>query len=453
MRNWRLFSLIAACSLILMAPTMAATGKRDLGTEILGENDGWASFDTGTTGGSAADPEQVYIVHNRSELIAALNNGVYPPPKNPSDEPKIIYIDGTIDANVDDNNQPLTCQDYYRDGYTPEAFMATYDPAVWVPDPESDEEIYGPLEDARLASRNAQQERVRIRVGSNTTIVGLGSKATIRGAWLDIRKFAIDNPGNIIIRNITFKDTYDCFPEWSPSDGEKGSWNALYDSISIRNAHHVWVDHNRFEDDDTIDKKLPLVFGVIYQVHDGLLDITNGSNYVTVSWNVFRNHDKTMLIGSSDSGSTAAGDKGKLKVTLHHNMFDGMGQRVPRVRFGQVHVYNNLYKIANTPNYVYSWGVGIDSSIYAENNVFMTDQSVPPANFIGVYKGTKIFDTGTMVNGNKGLRPVNVVAEYNATHDPDLSTDVGWTPELYTTIDPTWKVIPAIQRGVGPFGW
>ena len=98
----------------------------------------------------------------------------------------------TVDLNVDDNNQPLTCEDYYRDGYTFEAFLATYDPEVWgrvVPS--------GPLEAAPLTSRNAQQSRVRIRIGSNTTIVRLDKHATIRGAWFDIRSSSSANRTNI----------------------------------------------------------------------------------------------------------------------------------------------------------------------------------------------------------------------------------------------------------------
>ncbi len=102
----------------------------------------------------------------------------------------------------------------------------------------------GPLESARAASAAAQQLRVRIRVGSNTTIVGIGNKATIRGAWMDIRGTAgvANSRTNIIIRNITFQDTYDCFSQWSPTDGSLGSWNALYDSISLRDSNNVWID-------------------------------------------------------------------------------------------------------------------------------------------------------------------------------------------------------------------
>ena len=84
------------------------------------------------------------------------------------------------------------------------------------------------MEAARVASPAAQQARVRIRVGSNTTIVGLGKHATLRGVWLDIRRHSTagGNPTNIIIRNLNFLDTYDCFPPWSPTDGALGNWNA-----------------------------------------------------------------------------------------------------------------------------------------------------------------------------------------------------------------------------------
>jgi pectate lyase len=425
----------------------AGAEDRDLGREVLAPNDGWASFGAGTTGGVLAAPEQVYVVRTRAELIAALNNGVpsTTSPSNPSSEPKIIYVEGTIDFNVDDNNEPLACEDYYRNGYTLEAFLAFYDPAVWGRVPPT-----GPLEDARIASRNAQQARVRIRVGSNTTIVGMGKKAVLRGVWLDIRGSSTVNVSNIIIRNLTFQDTYDCFPEWSPTDGAQGSWNALYDSVSLRNADHVWIDHNTFEDRDTDDRTLPRHFGVLYQVHDGLADITNASDLVTVSWNRFLNHDKTMLIGSSD-GATA--DRGKLRVTLHHNLFDGIGQRTPRVRFGQVHVFNNYYKVEGLPTYVYSWGVGVESAIYAQNNFFETDTTVTPDQFIERFNGTVIFDAGTHVNGAPEKNLVDVVAAWNAVNDPDLTEDVGWTPTLFLEIEPTGKVPSSVQSHAGPLSW
>ena len=36
-----------------------------------------------------------------------------------------------------------------------------------------------------------------------------------------------------------------------------------------------------------MDSTLPTFFGAKYQIHDGLVDITNASDRVTVSWNRF----------------------------------------------------------------------------------------------------------------------------------------------------------------------
>src|SRR5882672_3796468 len=445
--------LVSAVAMAAAGPAIA-NGKRDLGRETLDPTDGWAASGSGTSGGSLATVDQVYTVTNRRELIAALNNGVpsSTSPSNPSNVAKIIYVQGTIDGNVDDDNNPLACEDYFRADATGtmfsyEAFLATYDPAVWGRVAPT-----GPLEAARLASQAAQQARVRIRPGSNTTIVGLGRNATIRGVWLDIRGTSgvANSRTNIIIRNLNFEDTHDCFPQWAPTDGVLGSWNSLYDSISLRDLNNVWVDHNTFIDRETADSTLPLYFGVLFQVHDGELDITNASDLVTVSWNRFLDHDKVSLIGSSDN---APNDVGKLRVTLHHNLYDGVGQRAPRVRYGQVHVYNNFYRIVNQPSYQYSWGVGNQSAIVAQNNFFQTDRSVTPDHFISRLNGTAIDESGTLLNGLLNRNRVDVTAAYNAVNDPDLLTDVGWTPTLFREIHPTWSVPLLVLLLSGPLPW
>src|SRR5688500_366411 len=62
---------------IVITNTPVTAAESDLGREVLPPNDGWASFEPGTTGGSQAAASQVYVVTNRAELIAALNNGVF----------------------------------------------------------------------------------------------------------------------------------------------------------------------------------------------------------------------------------------------------------------------------------------------------------------------------------------------------------------------------------------
>ena len=54
-----------------IATAQAISPSHDaLSREVLPVNDGWAAFGAGTTGGSAAAPERVFIVTNRAELIA-----------------------------------------------------------------------------------------------------------------------------------------------------------------------------------------------------------------------------------------------------------------------------------------------------------------------------------------------------------------------------------------------
>lgn len=416
----------------LIGVARATSPAADLAREVLTPNDGWGSVPTaalplGTTGGSNAASARTVTVSNRNELVAAL--------AWPDATPKLIFVRGTIDANVDDALKPLGCKDYMRpDPFTGEmyslyAFLAMYDPEG--PQGKAKKDPFGGQENARAASAAAQAARVHIRVPPNTTLFGLGADATLVGAWLDVTPDteAGNQPMNVIIRNLNFVDTADCFPEWSPTDGATGNWNSAYDSISIRHATHVWIDHNRFADVRTRDDTQPTFFTHRYQVHDGLLDITSESDLVTVSWNQFAVHDKAMLIGNSDS---AVADRGKLRVTLHHNLFDDIGQRTPRVRFGQVHVYDNLYRVSGETNYHSTWGAGVESQLFAENNYFEMSPMFGPMEVIDSKKGTRMTSRGNCWREKVGACvPTDFVAVFNAKFDPDLSPDAGWTPTLY----------------------
>ncbi|WP_342342466.1 pectate lyase [Asanoa ishikariensis] len=391
------------------APAAAASPplSERLARQVLSAGDGWAAEGAGTTGGAAAAPENVFQVDTRDELAAAVAGTA----------PAIVIVRGTIRGNADPAGAAVSCAQFADPAYTLDAFLSAYDPAVWGRVAPS-----GPLEEARARSAANQSARVRVNVGSNKTIVGLGG-ARLNGVFL-----RLDGSSNVIIRNLTHEDSRDCFPVWSPTDGATGNWNAAYDNIWVRNSNHIWVDHNTFTDADNPDSAQPLHFGRPYQVHDGQVDITNGSNYVTVSYNRFTNHDKTMLIGSTN---TPGADVGALKVTVHHNEFEGSVQRAPRVRFGQVDVYNNLYRVPVDDPYEYSFGVGVQSAIYAENNYVAFGADVPPDSFVFDWGGTVLTEKGTWARSGRSLpRPVNLLAAYNATHDPDIAPDAGWTPSL-----------------------
>ena len=415
---------VTALALGLALPAAQATGApgggppgahRDLGREVLAPGDGWGSADGGVTGGSAAAADHVHIVHDRNSFAAAVAG----------DEPKIVYVAAGFDANVDAAGLPLSCADYAAPGWDFDAYLRTYDPAGWTGAPT------GELETLRKASNSNQGKRVDLRVGSNTTIVGLPQVA-ITGAEVDL-----ESATNVIVRNLTLRDAYTCFPGWNGD-----AWKTEWDNLVLSHTSHVWIDHVTIDDGDHPDEAEPVVFGQHLLRHDGLLDIVRASDLVTVSWSRFSGHDKSMLWGNGDTVLT---DVGKIRVTMHHCELTGLTQRGPRVRFGQVHVYNNLYRQAADSTYLYSWGVGVQSSIYAENNAFRLAAPFTPAIIIGNLGGTVIHESGTYVNG----RPVDVLAAYNATHDPDLLSDVGWTPQLHGRIDPTWAVPALVRSGAG----
>ncbi len=108
------------------------------------------------------------------------------------------------------------------------------------------------------------------------------------------------------------------------------------DAITIKDsAHHVWVDH--------CDLSTPVLFnpGGNEEYYDGLIDMTNSADYITVSWTKFSNSWKAVLI---NDGTGVVGNTGKLNITMHHNYFYNCLERGPSAGFGTVHVFNNYYR-------------------------------------------------------------------------------------------------------------
>lgn len=141
----------------------------------------------------------------------------------------------------------------------------------------------------------------RLDVTSFKTIDGRGADVTIAGRGLILAEVE-----SVIIVGLRF------------ADGDP-SGNA--DAIQIRDgSHDIWVDHCSLTG-----------WG------DGLVDITRGATNVTVSWSRFSDQDKVMLINGENGPNP-------LRVTLHHNVFERTVQRNPRVRFAQVHAFNNVLR-------------------------------------------------------------------------------------------------------------
>lgn len=215
-----------------------------------------------------------------------------------------------------------------------------------------------------------------IQEQGDLTIIGQGNVVLNWG-------FNIKRSWNILIRNITFQDYYD--------DGI---------NIGETETHHIWIDHCTIGHPTTMPTNT--------EHPDGGIDVKAGASYVTISWCNYRNSWKTGLVGHSDSNESE--DLGRLKVTYYGNYFYNTNSRNPRVRFGEVHVLNNLEEKVM----LYGIAASNKSQVYAEGNFFLNTRwpmyaDRATADFREVY-GNNTDNTFTSKTGNKpatGLKQVN----------------------------------------------
>jgi pectate lyase len=355
---------------LLAAVLCAATGVHGATVDAARATaplDGWASQAGGTSGGANAPLEQIYTVTNRAQLLAAIANG--------GTAPKIIKLAGTVDMT---EGKPYT-------------------------------------------STADQSARGAIRLKSNTTLIGDGS-----GSGLVNGHVILSGVSQVIIRNLKIVNPCDVEPVWDPTDGATGNWNAAYDAIGISGSDHIWIDHNSFTDAPLTDNFAPIENGHVKQCHDGAVDVSNASDYVTLSYNVFGEHDKNNLIGSS---SSAPGDEGKLRVTFSNNVFRDIQSRAPRVRFGQVHLFNNYYvgsKSASSYKNSYSIGPGTNAKLLSNANVF---EIAGAASCDAIIKNPGDATAGTFRDSGSLLNGVALGA-------CSLSSATTWTPPYAFTPRP-----------------
>ena len=242
---------------------------------------------------------------------------------------------------------------------------------------------------------------------------------------------------NIIIRNINFRQP---------------KANNGADAVSMQECDGVWVDHCTFTSlNQTKDYE------------DGSTDITHGSKNVTVSWCRYIKTQKSCLVGHSNSQS---GDV-SITATFHHNWFDGSSSRHPRVRFGRVHVYNNLFDGCTT----YGVGSAYGARVLVEYNCFdgvqlPTDICTYPAkdgdvsNLQGSVAGYLYATQDLFLNRPAKARdpyPLTNV-KYKSYNGETLATPLTYNdfkPEYDYVVTPAEDVAAVVgeNAGYGKLGW
>lgn len=360
---------------------VTVTGVIENGIRVTDIPTGWASY-TGTkdlAGGNVTSPTNyggnggsVVTVSTRSDLQNYAKKGNY-----------VIYIDGMIDMTdgmlPSKASESTTALDnWIKSKSSVATSLATWKTYYAGGNTNSADES-GSYKTNRQTLANAWSSLITINVASNTTIIGLTNESGVKGGC-----FKISGKSNIVMRNLIIQDAYDPFPQIEKGDG----FNANYDAIEISGgSKYVWIDHCTLR--DTISKTdsdfdtVTLSDGVEkkYQVFDGLCDIKQASDFITVSYCKFMDHDKTQLIGHSSSYTS---DTNHQTITLHNNYYLNCGQRLPMVRFATIHIYNNYYDTDGTGRKnSYCIGLRENNKVYAENNYF--GNVTPVSNSQGSY--------------------------------------------------------------------
>jgi pectate lyase len=146
----------------------------------------------------------------------------------------------------------------------------------------------------------------KLTVTANKSFLGAGEGAAVVNAG-----FKLINVSNVVFRNFTVRDSY------IPGDFAGKRPDNDRDGIQMDTCTHVWVDHMHFT-----------------RLGDGLVDIRKDCDNVTLSWNVFSDHNKALGEGWTQNVVT--------RLTLHHNWIRNTHQRNASLdNTAASHVYNN----------------------------------------------------------------------------------------------------------------
>ncbi|MBQ4378975.1 MAG: hypothetical protein II821_07260 [Treponema sp.] len=337
------------------------------------------------SGGAGASSENTVTISSYAELVAKKD-------LLSSDEPKIITISGTISTK--DNANPLLSEKY--------------------------------------------------TIGSNSTIYGDTSN---QGRLQNI-EFVVEGE-NVIIRNMMF--------------GEVISWDGYTksgadDALSLNGATHVWVDHCEFQSHLTpqdLDGN-EITEGHDYysddsdwakDFYDGLLDIKNGSTWITISNCYFHDHYKACLCASGDDGpdknTTTGATDSDMRVTFYHNHWKNINARMPLFRYGTGHIYDCYFDAGSQSDSASCINVRAGSKLYIEGNNFAnfsktTGDSVSKGSYIvgfffadtkkayGNVSGSWKAVNNSTANGNEGSVSAPAYSYTAPTSYPTSApTDVG----------------------------
>ncbi|WMS87032.1 RICIN domain-containing protein [Pleionea litopenaei] len=236
----------------------------------------------------------------------------------------------------------------------------------------------------------------KVRVGSNTTIVGLGKDSRVRGV-----NFDLSGSQNIILRNFQIDDV-------NPELVEAG------DGVTLNNSTHIVLDHLRFR-----------------LISDGHVDIHDSQN-VTLSWNRFDGYNAAVC-GNQHHYTNLAYNS---QVTFHHNFWNHTSGRNPKLvgPATRAHLFNNLWK--NIPYFAVSVSQGAQAKLEAN---YFENASKPHWN-----EGDGFIDGG---NDSNEYRGSSSRSAYRHTGNDWVLNDIAW---YVFSPEPAIDIPPVLDQKTGP---
>ena len=287
-------------------------------------------------------------------------------------------------------------------------------------------------------------------LGSNKTL----QSGTSQGQFQNVGVKVLGS--NIIIKNLIFgeviADSY--YENQEDAKAEKITRGAA-DAMELNGVEHVWIDHCEFQSHLTpmkFDESGELV-ELTYSAditsiqpeeknespeiawrkdyYDGLLDIKNGSTWITISNCYFHDHWKACLCSSGDGKAdtnprTGATDV-DMRVTFYGNYWKDINARQPLFRWGKAHVFNSYFHSEKSEISGQSTGINCraGSEVYIDNNVFENIKTP-----IGYYNDVNKSRTGYWVNKDNIFTGSGSVGTSSTSYKPPYT----WTPAPASTV-------------------
>lgn len=216
---------------------------------------------------------------------------------------------------------------------------------------------------------------------------------------------------NIIIRNIRRAGLSQNHTTFGGDD---------MDGFTINSCDGVWIDHVEIDGESNWGTNEDNA-----KYWDGGID-TNLSNHITVSNSIFKDTDKAMLIGYSD---TQEANIGLLNVTVRNSVFRNIRQRQPLCRWGKIGLHQNYMtwdpdwgtSVLNRPTVSRNISVRTRSQIWSEGNYYGSVDQL-------------FLDDDPEVIKLSGLKSTN---DFILSADPNYISEirpelVDWSPSLVT---------------------